>query len=83
VFGDSSSPVQVRTLAVRITDELRAQSSKNDPNVLKRAQTVRAEIERAVQTKRNAIAAIFGAQEEVAAPSTSGGSRGKQASTDA
>ena len=75
---------QVRTLAVRITDDLRAQldviaqlndrsvteeirlsledwieRSKSDPQVLKRAETVRAEIEREAQTKRNAIEAIF------------------------
>ena len=75
---------QMRTLAVRITDDLRAQldviaqlndrsvteeirlslenwieRSKSDPQVLKRAETVRAEIEREAQTKRNAIEAIF------------------------
>ena len=79
----ASSP-QLRTLAVRITDDLRAQldliaqlndrsvteeirlsledwieRSKSDPNVLKRAETVRAEIEREATTKRNAIEAIF------------------------
>jgi uncharacterized membrane-anchored protein YjiN (DUF445 family) len=78
-----SSP-QLRTLAVRITDDLRAQldliaqlndrsvteeirlaledwieRSKSDPNVLKRAETVRAEIERDAATRRNAIDAIF------------------------
>jgi uncharacterized membrane-anchored protein YjiN (DUF445 family) len=80
----TGSASQMRTLAVRITDELRAQldviaqlndrsvteeirlsledwieRSKSDPNVLKRAETVRAEIEREAQTKRNAIEAIF------------------------
>jgi hypothetical protein len=75
---------QVKTLAVRLTEELRAQldiiaqlndrsvteeirvaletwidTSKNDPAVLKRAESVRAEIEREATTKRNAIAAIF------------------------
>ena len=75
---------QMRTLAVRITDDLRAQldviaqlndrsvteeirlaledwieRSKSDPQVLKRAETVRADIEREAQTKRNAISAIF------------------------
>lgn len=75
---------QLRTLAVRITDDLRAQldviaqltgrtateeirlalehwitKSKSDPNVLKKAETVKAEIEREPQTRRNAIAAIF------------------------
>lgn len=81
-YVGSSSPM--RTLAVRITDDLRAQldviaqlndrsiteeirialedwigRSKSDPNVLKRAETVRAEIEREALTKRNAIEAIF------------------------
>jgi uncharacterized membrane-anchored protein YjiN (DUF445 family) len=81
-----SSP-QLRTLAVRITDDLRAQldliaqlndrsvteeirlsledwieRSKSDPNVLKRAETVRAEIEREAATKRNAIEAIFASE---------------------
>jgi predicted DNA-binding protein len=75
---------QMRTLAVRITEELRAQldiisqltgrsateeirlalehwidKTKSDPNVLERAEAVRAEIERDAQTRRNAIAAIF------------------------
>src|SRR4051794_37916110 len=72
----------LRTLAVRMSDDLRAQldviaqlndrtvteeirlalefwidRSKNDPSVLARAETVRAEIEREAQTKRDAIAA--------------------------
>lgn len=75
----------VRTLAVRITDGLRAQldviaqlndrsvteeirlaleswieTSKSDPKVLARAETVRAEIERDAKTKQSAIEAIFG-----------------------
>jgi predicted transcriptional regulator len=37
--------------------------SKSDPSVLKRAETVRAEIEREAETKRNAITAIFGSAE--------------------
>ncbi|MDB5243830.1 MAG: hypothetical protein JWP57_4456 [Spirosoma sp.] len=78
-----------RTLAVRMSDDLRAQldviaqlndrtvteeirialeawidRAKNDPSVLARAETVRAEIEREAQTKRNAIAAIFAADTE-------------------
>jgi DNA-directed RNA polymerase subunit E'/Rpb7 len=90
-----------RTLAVRITDDLRAQldviaqlndrsvteeirialeswvvTSKSDPKVLQRAETVRAEIEREAQTKRNAISSIFGTN----APAKG---RGKQASEDA
>lgn len=73
-----------RTLAVRISEDLRAQldvlaqltgrsateeirlaiehwitKSKTDPNVLKKAEAVKAEIERDAQTRRNAIAAIF------------------------
>ena len=80
----AGSTSQMRTLAVRITDDLRAQldviaqlndrsvteeirlsledwieRSKSDPQVLKRAETVRADIEREAQTKRNAIEAIF------------------------
>jgi hypothetical protein len=75
---------QLRTLAVRITEDLRAQldiiaqltgrsateeirlalehwieRTKSDPEVLRKAQAVRAEIERDAQTRRNAIAAIF------------------------
>lgn len=78
---------QVRTLAVRITDDLRAQldviaqlndrsvteeirialeawvvTSKSDPKVLARAETVRAEIEREAKTKQSAIEAIFGGE---------------------
>lgn len=77
----------VKTLAVRLTEDLRAQldiiaqlndrsvteeirvaleswieSSKNDPAVLQRAESVRAEIEREATTKRNAISAIFDAK---------------------
>jgi len=76
----------LRTLAVRITDGLRAQldviaqlndrtvteeirlaleswveTSKSDPKVLQRAETVRAEIDREAKTKQEAIEAIFGA----------------------
>ncbi|MDF1478792.1 hypothetical protein PYV02_06800 [Leifsonia sp. H3M29-4] len=75
----------IRTLAVRLTDGLRAQldviaqlndrsvteeirialeawveTSKSDPKVLARAETVRAEIEREAKTKQSAIEAIFG-----------------------
>lgn len=89
----------IRTLAVRITDDLRAQldviaqlqgrsvteeirialeawveTSKSDPKVLERAETVRADIEREAETKRSAIAAIFGADASAAK-----GARGKQA----
>jgi hypothetical protein len=82
VARPASSPM--RTLAVRITDDLRAQldviaqlndrsvteeirigleqwieASKADPKVLERAASVRADIEREAETKRNAISAIF------------------------
>lgn len=98
--GSPAAPSQMRTLAVRITDDLRAQldviaqlndrsvteeirialetwveTSKSDPKVLARAETVRAEIEREAKTKQSAIAAIFGA--DAAAPK---GARGKQVS---
>ena len=78
---------QMRTLAVRITEDLRAQldviaqlndrsvteeirialeawvvTSKSDPKVLARAETVRAEIEREAKTKQSAIEAIFGGE---------------------
>lgn len=80
----TSTGGQLRTLAVRITEDLRAQldiiaqltgrstteeirlalehwidKTKSDPEVLKKAKAVRAEIEREAQTRRNAIAAIF------------------------
>lgn len=102
---------QMRTLAVRINDDLRAQldviaqlndrsvteeirialegwveTSKSDPAVLQRAETVRADIEREAQTKRNAITAIFGGSAQNAGTSaTTGGSRGrgKQATEEA
>jgi len=91
--GYPVSQSQMRTLAVRITDDLRAQldviaqlnsrsvteeirialeawveTSKSDPSVLKRAESVRADIEREAETKRNAIAAIFGGSGTTAAP---------------
>lgn len=98
--GSKAAPTQIRTLAVRMTDDLRAQldvlaqlndrsvseeirigleawveTSKSDPKVLRRAETVRAEIEREAKTKQSAIEAIFGSV--AAAPK---GTRGKQAS---
>jgi len=76
---------QLRTLAVRISEELRAQLDvvaqitgrstteeirvalehwvekiKSDPATLQKAERIRADIEREAQTRRNAIAAIFG-----------------------
>ena len=89
----------LRTLAVRITDGLRAQleviaqlndrsvteeirlaleawvqTSKSDPKVLQRAETVRAEIEREAKTKQSAIEAIFGDADGGKAPRRSSGS---------
>jgi uncharacterized membrane-anchored protein YjiN (DUF445 family) len=49
------------TEEIRIALEAWIERSKNDPSILARAETVRAEIEREAQTKRNAIAAIFAA----------------------
>jgi hypothetical protein len=88
-----------RTLAVRITDGLRAQldviaqlndrsvteeirialeswveTSKSDPKVLERAETVRAEIERDAKTKQSAIEAIFGGTTGAKAPVAKSGS---------
>ncbi|MEP9385202.1 hypothetical protein [Nocardioides sp. KR10-350] len=81
---NSGGASQMRTLAVRISEDLRAQldiiaqltgrsateeirlaiehwiaKTKSDPEVLKKAEAVRADIEREAQTRRNAIAAIF------------------------
>lgn len=78
---------QLRTLAVRVSEDLRAQldiiaqltgrsateeirlalehwieKTKTDPEILKKAQQVQAEIERKAQTQRSAIAAIFGGE---------------------
>ncbi|HEX4402826.1 MAG TPA: hypothetical protein VHZ98_16010 [Galbitalea sp.] len=100
--GGYASASPMRTLAVRITDDLRAQldviaqlndrsvteeirvalegwveTTKSDPRTLQRAESVRAEIEREAETKRNAIAAIFGGSAETA-PAKSG-PRTKQA----
>lgn len=89
-MGEQNQPAaagqsaQMRTLAVRITEELRAQldiiaqltgrtateeirlalehwieKTKSDPAVQKKAEAVRAEIERNAETRRKAIAAIF------------------------
>ena len=102
-MSEQSRPVpagssgQLRTLAVRITEELRAQldiiaqltgrtateeirlalehwieKTKTDPAVLKKAEAVRAEIERDAETRRKAIAAIF---------SSEGSTRGKAPSS--
>lgn len=93
----AGSASQMRTLAVRITDDLRAQldviaqlndrsateeirlaledwihRSKSDPKVLARAETVRTDIEREAQTKRNAISAIFDGGKAPAKSASSG-----------
>ena len=82
--GYSQPYSQVKTLAVRVSEDVRAQldviaqlndrsvteeirlaleawieKTKSDPATLARAESVRAEIEREAQTKRNAISAIF------------------------
>lgn len=100
--GGYASASPMRTLAVRINDDLRAQldvisqlnnrsvteeirialeswveTTKSDPKTLQRAELVRAEIEREAETKRNAIASIFGGAAETA-PAKSG-PRTKQA----
>lgn len=87
---------QLKTLAVRITEDLRAQldivaqltgrsateeirlalehwiaKTKADPAILKKAEQVRAEIERKAQTEQAAIAAIFGGND--AAPKVESG----------
>jgi predicted transcriptional regulator len=96
----------MRTLAVRITDDLRAQldviaqlndrsvteeirlaledwidRSKSDPKVLARAETVRADIEREAQTKRNAISAIFDGGKPPSKMVSSGRNSTKEATT--
>jgi len=96
----------LRTLAVRITEDLRAQldvvaqitgrstteeirlalehwieKTKSDPTTLEKAEAIRAEIEREAQTRRNAIAAIFGgegtAEPKDSTPSRTATRRGK------
>jgi predicted transcriptional regulator len=90
--GGYPATSQMRTLAVRITDDLRAQldviaqlndrsvteeirialeawvvTSRSDPKVLARAETVRADIEREAKTKQSAIEAIFGGEPSIGA----------------
>lgn len=97
-YSPSYGPV--KTLAVRISEDLRAQldiiaqlndrsvteeirlsieawieKSKSDPAVLKRAESVRAEIEREAQTKRNAISSIFDGKPST---STRGAKKGEE-----
>lgn len=86
-MSEQTSGGQVRTLAVRISEDLRAQldvvaqitgrstteeirlalehwieRTKSDPGTLQKAERIRADIEREAQTRRNAIAAIFGGE---------------------
>ncbi|MFI5558509.1 hypothetical protein ACIA2T_04455 [Amycolatopsis japonica] len=88
--GTPAGSGQLKTLAVRITEDLRAQldivaqltgrsateeirlalehwieKTKADPVILKKAEAVKAEIERDAKTRRNAIAAIFGGETTV------------------
>jgi len=67
------------TEETRIALEHWVEKSKSDPTVLKRAEQVRAEIEREAETKRNAIAAVLGSTPGTKAPSRPT----KQASADA
>lgn len=60
------------TEEIRLAVEQRIEQIKSDPEVLKKAEAVRAEIEREAQTQRNAIAAIFAGD---------GGTGGKTPST--
>ena len=94
--GDKAASSPVRTLAVRIPDDLRAQldiiaqlqnrsvteeirialeswvkTSRSDPKVLERAESVRAEIEREAQTRQSAIEAIFGGSAKGSRPKSS------------
>ncbi len=48
------------TEETRIALEHWVEKSKSDPTVLKRAEQVRADIEREAETKRNAITAVLG-----------------------
>lgn len=48
------------TEEVRLSLEAWVETSKSDPKVLQRAETVRAEIEREAKIKQSAIGAIFG-----------------------
>jgi ribosomal 50S subunit-associated protein YjgA (DUF615 family) len=47
------------TEEIRLALEHWIEKTKSDPAILKKAEQVRAEIERDAQTRRNAIAAIF------------------------
>lgn len=63
------------TEEIRLALEAWVETSKSDPKVLERAETVRAEIEREAQTRQSAIEAIFGgAATGAKAPSARGNS---------
>ncbi len=64
------------TEETRVALEHWTKESKSDPNVKKRAEQVRAEIEREAQTKRNAIEAIFGETTTSPKASPSGPAKG-------
>lgn len=58
------------TEETRIALEHWVEKSKSDPAVLKRAEQVRAEIERDAETKRNAINAVLGGKDGKASART-------------
>lgn len=60
------------TEEIRIALEAWVETSKSDPKVLARAETVRAEIEREAKTKQSAIEAIFGGSGAKASRAKSG-----------
>lgn len=62
------------TEEIRLALESWVETSRSDPKVLQRAETVRAEIEREAQTKQSVIEATFGARGGAKAPA-----RGKSA----
>jgi hypothetical protein len=78
---DDDTRAQLEVLAQlnnrSVTEETRfaleswVERSKTDPAIKKRADTVRAEIEREAEVKRNAIAAIFGGKDTVPDPASS------------
>lgn len=62
------------TEEIRLALESWVETSKSDPKVLARAETVRAEIEREAKTKQSAIEAIFGSSGAKAPRARSGSS---------
>ena len=62
------------TEEIRIALESWLETSKSDPKVLQRAETVRAEIEREAKTRQTAIEAIFGSVDAKAPRAKSAGS---------